>query len=95
MSIDKGKKEENIYTSKDVELHVKRDDCWIIIGGKVYDVTFFLHEHPGGAGIIFAYAGKDCTNMFEDIGHSHTATRMLDMYKIGVLVDKPIENKLK
>ena len=29
--------------------------------GKVYDVTDFLDQHPGGANIILANSGKDAT----------------------------------
>jgi len=36
----------------------------------VYDVTKYLDDHPGGSEIIVEYAGKDATDMFEDIGHS-------------------------
>jgi len=37
---------------KDMEAQNKDDDCWLIIGNpgekKVYDVTKFLEDHPGG-----------------------------------------------
>ena len=38
-------------------MHNKRDDCWLIIHGKVYDVSAFLREHPGGEDIIIDLAG--------------------------------------
>lgn len=47
--------------------HNSAKDCWIVIHGKVYDVTSFLSEHPGGAKIILNYAGKDATPGFEPI----------------------------
>lgn len=43
------------------------DDLWVVIHGKVYDLTKFLPEHPGGPRIILKYAGKDATNAFEPI----------------------------
>jgi L-lactate dehydrogenase (cytochrome) len=43
------------------------DDIWVIIHGKVYDLTQFLPEHPGGQKIIMKYAGKDATSAFEPI----------------------------
>ena len=29
-----------------------QDDCWVIIKGKVYDVTDYVDEHPGGKKIL-------------------------------------------
>ncbi|GJE85999.1 FMN-dependent alpha-hydroxy acid dehydrogenase family protein [Phanerochaete sordida] len=52
---------------KQVEEHNSRQSCWVIIRNKVYDVTEFLPEHPGGAKIILKYAGKDATDAFEPI----------------------------
>jgi cytochrome b involved in lipid metabolism len=54
-------------------------------GKKVYNVTQFLSEHPGGRDIILDFAGKDADSMFEDIGHSTTAKKMLNAYLIGIL----------
>ena len=35
---------------------------------KVYDVTEFLAEHPGGEEILLETAGTDSTEAFEDVG---------------------------
>lgn len=35
------------FSLDEVAKHNKSDDCWVIIHGKVYDVTKFLSEHPG------------------------------------------------
>ena len=51
----------SLYTREEVSLHDKRDDCWIIVHGKVYDVTNWLSKHPGGGDVIFNYAGQDAT----------------------------------
>ena len=63
--------------------HKSEKDCWLIIHGKVYDVTAFLDEHPGGYDIVVAASGKDGTEDFEEIGHSTTAKEMLADYYIG------------
>ncbi|KAH9955030.1 FMN-dependent dehydrogenase-domain-containing protein [Russula dissimulans] len=52
---------------KIVAQHNSRESCWIIVHGKVYDVTEFLDEHPGGSKIILKYAGKDATQEYEPI----------------------------
>ena len=35
-------------TQAELAKHTSRDDCWVAIHGKVYDVTQFLSIHPGG-----------------------------------------------
>lgn len=80
---DQKTKLEKKYTVEEISNHNKKNDCWIIIGKKIYDVTHFLSDHPGGDNIIITYAGRNCTDVFEDIGHSHKATEMLNLYFVG------------
>ena len=58
---------------------------WIVIHDRVYDVTKFLDEHPGGKAIMIVNAGIDSTEVFEDVGHSSDAREMLKEYLIGEL----------
>ena len=51
-----------IYTEEEVAKHAAEDDCWITVHGKVYDVTKFLDDHPGGPEIITDLAGKDASD---------------------------------
>jgi cytochrome b involved in lipid metabolism len=44
---------------EDVARHIRREDCWFIIRGKVYDLTSWLREHPGGAAVLLQHAGQD------------------------------------
>jgi cytochrome-b5 reductase len=46
-------------TAAQVSSHSKNNDCWIIIHGKVYDVTKFLQDHPGGEDVLLDLAGSD------------------------------------
>ncbi|GLB36281.1 putative cytochrome b5 family protein [Lyophyllum shimeji] len=55
------------WTLDEVAKHNSADSCWVIIKNKVYDVTEFLNEHPGGSGIILKYAGRDATRAYEPI----------------------------
>ena len=42
----------------DLKVHNKYDDCWIAVHSKVYDVTNFLEEHPGGSSSAFIFQPK-------------------------------------
>ena len=47
--------------------HKSRASCWLAVHGKVYDVTPFLEEHPGGAGLLLKSSGGDATAAYESI----------------------------
>lgn len=52
-------------TWDEIGTHDKKDDSWLVIKGKVYNVTNFMKKHPGGARIISSYGGQDATvNVF-------------------------------
>lgn len=73
-----------LFSPSDVSLHASRKDCWVIIHGKVYDVTRFLEDHPGGEDVLLhASASGDATEAFEDVGHSTSAISMMSSYVIG------------
>jgi cytochrome b involved in lipid metabolism len=63
--------------------HNKKEDIWIMIKGRVYDVTKFIESHPGGSDVLLEVAGKDATTEFEDIGHSADAFKILDELFVG------------
>ena len=44
----------------EVYKHNTRQDCWMVIEDKVYDVTSWIDKHPGGD-LILSYAGLDAT----------------------------------
>eukprot|EP00752_Nemacystus_decipiens_P017734 g15901.t2 len=52
-------------TKAEVRLHNSQHDCWSIFRGKVYNLTPFLHYHPGGIPEIMKGAGKDCTALYD------------------------------
>ena len=54
-------------------------------GPKVYDITKYLDDHPGGAEVLLDVAGQDADEFFEDIGHSADARKELGNYLIGTL----------
>ena len=78
------------YTLDQVREHSYKTDCWIVIKGKVYNVTPFLLDHPGGPEIIYQNGGKDVTEEFHDTNHSPEAIAKLPKYEIGEL-DAPAD----
>ncbi len=41
-----------LYSIKEVRKHNTAGDVWIVLDGMVFDVTPFLHTHPGGMGTL-------------------------------------------
>ncbi|KAJ5523932.1 hypothetical protein N7513_009054 [Penicillium frequentans] len=77
------------FTAAEVEAHNNAKSCFITIGRKVYDVTDFVQDHPGGGDLILDYAGKDVLEIMKDeISHEHSeaAYEILDDYHVGFLV---------
>lgn len=50
-----------IYSLQEVAKHNTSKDMWLSIDGKVYDVTKYQHDHPGGAEIMLQHAGTEST----------------------------------
>ena len=73
------------YTIEEVNKHCTENDCWIVIGNKVLDVTPFLSQHPAGPAIILKFGGKDVTEDLKIIRHSSKAQKMFNKYTIGIL----------
>jgi cytochrome b involved in lipid metabolism len=72
------------YSKIEVAKHNCRDDLWIIVNDKVYDVTSYLPVHQGGDSIL-KYAGKDATAGVFGAQHPSTVPKLLERYLIGVL----------
>merc|ERR1712166_1355550 len=54
-------------TMAEVAKHNTKASCWVVLDGKVLDVTSFLADHPGGELAILTFAGKDATEDFNMI----------------------------
>jgi 4-hydroxysphinganine ceramide fatty acyl 2-hydroxylase len=77
-----------IFTEEDLAPHNSLKSCWVTRNGKVYDVTEFLADHPGGEDLIVKHGGKDVSEaMNDELEHTHSdsAYEMLDEYLIGRL----------
>ena len=53
--------------------HNNENSCYVSIGTRVYDVTSFLSDHPGGGDLILEYGGKDVSKiMADELSHAHS-----------------------
>jgi cytochrome b involved in lipid metabolism len=72
-------------TLEEVKKHTTRNSVWFVIHNKVYDVTKFMDEHPGGEEVLLEQAGKNASEIFEDVSHSADAKDLMKTYLIGEL----------
>ena len=72
--------------------HKSADDLWLIIRDqktgveKVYDLTDYVEEHPGGMAIMYN-AGGDATKGFHGPQHPDTVHELVKEYYIGTIKD--------
>ncbi|XP_076288330.1 cytochrome b5 [Lasioglossum baleicum] len=85
--------EQKQYTRSEVASLNGKEKTLIILHDKVYDVTSFLNEHPGGEEILLDHGGKESSEDFDDVGHSKDALDLMTKYYVGELVDSEKTNK--
>ncbi|KAJ8663776.1 hypothetical protein O0I10_000050 [Lichtheimia ornata] len=76
------------YTYEEVAKHNKPNDLWMVIHNKVFDITPFIDEHPGGEEVLFDEGAKDASGPFDDVGHSDDARELMTKYYIGDIDSK-------
>ena len=79
--------------SNDVASRNTKKSCYVTLGTKVYDITPFLDDHPGGGELILEYGGKDVTEILRDeISHTHSeaAYEILEDHLIGFVATEPV-----
>jgi nitrate reductase (NAD(P)H) len=84
------------FTREEIEKHSKEDDCWIVIDGKVYDVTSVLEWHPGGKAAVLGHAGKlhqETSDDFSSIHDEYAYQKLNGSYEtchslVGLIDDK-------
>lgn len=53
-----------LYTWEEVQKHRNRNDQWLVVNRKVYNISQWVKRHPGGSRVIGHYAGEDATEVF-------------------------------
>jgi fatty acid desaturase len=92
-SIKQRKKITEGITVAEVSNHNTKEDCWMIIENKVYNITSWIDKHPGGD-IILSYAGLDATDVFEAF-HDESTEKWLKPFYIGDVIDLQISDSLR
>ena len=54
-----------------------------MLKGDVWDLTPFLADHPGGAGAILEFAGRDATTIWESVHPPEVLAQLSPSLKIG------------
>jgi len=65
-----------LKTLEEVQKHNTETDAWIIVADKVYDITKWAKQHPGGRVILY-YKGQDAT---EPVNAFHPDKKKLEKY---------------
>lgn len=74
------------YSLAEVAKHSSDSSCWSAINGKVYDLTAWIGQHPGGKNAILSICGKDGSSAFNDQhGGQRRPANELAGYEIGIL----------
>lgn len=80
----------SVYALDEVSKHNTKEDCWIVLHDKVYDVTGFIALGMHGKAILQG-CGKDATSLYETrpmgsgTPHSENARKLSEKYYIGDL----------
>jgi len=77
------------YKWTEIQKHKAKGDIWIVVSKKVYNVSPFLDEHPGGPDILLEQGGRDATQHHTEINHSQDAIAMMQDFLIGHLDETP------
>ncbi|EPX71660.1 NADPH-hemoprotein reductase [Schizosaccharomyces octosporus yFS286] len=72
---------------EELKKHNTKDDCWIAVRGKVYNVTAYAPYHPDGAKKIFKHSGIDATKQYMKAHADVNEEEMLRTCYVGPLVD--------
>ena len=82
-------------TWDELRAHNTRKSCWVVIDGNVYDISNWLHKHPGGDVVILSMSSEDCTDIFNAYHPPYVRARMLELHKIGIIVDYSVSKMVK
>ncbi|XP_055781438.1 cytochrome b5 reductase 4-like [Salvelinus fontinalis] len=75
-------------TEEELQKHNTREDCWTCIRGMVYNVSPYMGFHPGGEEELMKAAGKDGTDLFDQVHRWVNYESMLKECLVGRMAVK-------
>lgn len=79
-----GEKEDEVFGKlpllrwAEIMRHNTENDLWIVVAGRVWDMTRFIaNDHPGGSEIPIEYGGKDASDFWHEI-HGHFEAEIIE-----------------
>lgn len=78
-------------TYEELLKHNKKDDAWICLKGRVYNVTPYMEYHPGGVDELLRGVGKDATDLFNQVHKWVNFESMLEKCLIGKIVGPAVQ----
>ncbi|KAL0941457.1 cytochrome b2 [Colletotrichum truncatum] len=79
--------ESNLISLTDLSKHNTKTDCWIAVHSKVWDITDFISEHPGGPSVLLKCAGSNATKIFDEVHAPDILEELPEEKFVGVLRD--------
>lgn len=79
------------FSLAEVQQRLAAGFCWVRCGARLYDLTGFLRQHPGGEQLLRARAGQDVSADLDGPPHRHSANARLwlEQYYVGELQGDP------
>lgn len=70
----------------EVARHDSPGDLWVVVNGRVLDLTAYAAAHPGGSAVLHAWAGRDASALFNAIHSPGIVDERLLAAQPGALV---------
>lgn len=79
------------FSLAEVQQRLAAGACWVRCGSRLYDLTGFLRQHPGGEQLLRGRAGQDVSADLDGPPHRHSANARLwlEQYYVGELQADP------
>lgn len=82
-----------LYSKQDVASHNTETDLWVIIDGRVFDLTDYLDTHPGGRKSMYlkCYSHRECALCLPVFADRIMISDIADeMNALGTSLDSPL-----